>query len=52
MPCARLATTEDTVHVLQVTQEIQIVVDVLKFLRSFLTLAVKKIENAKASMHV
>lgn len=48
----QLVITEDTVHVLLVILGILIKEDVQKFLKSYLMLAVRKIENAKVSMLV
>ena len=48
----QLVITEDTVHVPLVILGILIKEDVQKFLKSYLMLAVRKIENAKVSMLV
>ena len=47
-----LVITEDIVLVLRVTQEIHIKEDVQRYLKSYLMLDVRKIENVKASMLV
>ena len=49
---ALLAIIEDTVHALRATQETLTKEDVPRYLKSYLMLAVRKIENVRASMLV